>query len=67
MTYQVLEIFLFITALLFVALMGKLISDVHSMVTRINQQQQTLIKIYSSVLPVEYKEIVYKLLQDRKE
>lgn len=67
MIYQVSEIFLFITALLYVAIMGKLILDVHSMVTRINQQQRTLIKIYSSALHVECRETVYKLLQDRKE
>ena len=67
MIYQVSEIFLFITALLYVAIMGKLILDVHSMVTHINQRQRTLIKIYSSALPAESRETVYKLLQDGKE
>lgn len=67
MIYQILEMFLFITGLLFVVLMGKLILDVHSMVTRINQRQRTLIRIYLSVLPAEYKETVYKLLRDKRE
>lgn len=66
MTYQVLEIFLSITALLFVGLMGKLILDVHSTVTRISRQQQTLIKIFLSALLAESKETVYKSSQDKK-
>lgn len=67
MIYQASEIFLFITALLYVVIMGKLISDVHSMVTHISRQLQTLIKICLSALPAEYKETVYKSSQDKKE
>jgi hypothetical protein len=66
MIYQILETFLFITALLYVALMGKLILDVRSMVTLISRQQQTLIKIFLSALLAESKETVYKSSQDKK-
>lgn len=66
MIYQILETFLFITALLYVALMGKLILDVRSMVTLISRQQQTLIKIFLSALLAESKETAYKLSQDKK-
>lgn len=66
MIYQILETFLFITALLYVALMGKLILDVRSTVTLISRQQQTLIKIFLSALLAESKEIVYKSSQDKK-
>lgn len=66
MIYQILETFLFITALLYVALMGKLILDVRSMVTLISRQQQTLIKIFLSALLAESKETAYKSSQDKK-
>lgn len=67
MTYQILEMFLFITALLFVATMAKLILDAHSIATRTNRQLQTLTAICLYALPVEFRETVCKLLQEEKE
>ena len=67
MIYQVSEMFLFITALLYVVIMGKLILDVRSMVTHISLQLQTLTQMCLSALPVESKVTLYKSLLDRKE
>lgn len=67
MIYQVSEIFLFTTGLLYVVLMGKLILNVHSMVTHINQQLQTLTNSCSCASPAESKETVYKSFRIRKE
>jgi len=60
MTYQVSRTSSVTTVQTFDEETGKLISDVHSTRTLIKVQLPTSTKTSLSVLPVEYKETVYK-------
>ena len=66
MTSQVLEMSLCTTVQSSDEHTGKSISDVRSMAIRINQVPQTWTAISSSALHVEFKEIVYKSLLNKK-
>jgi hypothetical protein len=66
MTYQILEMSSSITEQTFDEITGKLISSVHSTTTRTKVVAPTSTVISISVLPVEYKGLVYKLFVSKK-
>jgi hypothetical protein len=67
MTFRVSETFSSTTEQSFDKDTGKQTSSVHSTETHIKVELPTLTPTSLSALPAEYKEIVYKLLQDKKE
>jgi hypothetical protein len=65
-TYQVSQTFCATMVRTYEATTGRLISDVRSIRTLIKAGQPTSTRTSSYALPVESKETVYKLSQDRR-
>jgi hypothetical protein len=66
MTFRVSETFSSTTEQSFDRDTGKQISSAHSTETHIKVELPTSTPMSLSVLPAEYREIVYRLLQDKK-
>jgi len=67
MTYRVSETSSHTTELVFDAHTGKQTSSVHSTQTHIKVELPTSIQMSLSALPAEFREILYRLLHNKKE